>query len=93
VEDPLAELRMLNASADRRHDRRPLSSDELKRLVEAAEVGKPVEGITGRDRAMVYLLAAWTGYRKGEIASLTSSSFDLKGEPPTVTVEALYSNR
>ena len=37
-------------------------------------------------------VAAWTGYRKGEIGSLTASSFEL-GDEPTVTVEAAYSKR
>lgn len=93
VNDPLAELRMLNADTDRRHARRALSADELTRLVAAAGVGKVVEGVPGQDRAVMYLIAAWTGYRKGEIGSLTRQSFDLTGDPPTVTVEALFSKR
>ena len=40
---------------------------------------------------MMYVLSAWTGYRKGEIGSLTTQSFDLLGDPPTVTVAAAYS--
>src|SRR5690606_6601890 len=91
--DPLSELKMLNADTDRRHLRRPLAPEELTRLVNAAQQGAPVEGISGSDRAMMYLLAAWTGYRKGEIGSLTASSFDLAGDPPTVVVEAQYSKR
>jgi len=42
---------------------------------------------------MLYLLAAWTGYRKGEIGSLTSASFDLTSDPAIVTVAAGYSKR
>ena len=41
----------------------------------------------------MYVLSAWTGYRKGEIGSLTTQSFDLLGDPPTVTVAAAYSKR
>ena len=41
---------------------------------------------------MMYQLAAWTGYRKGEIGSLTPAAFDF-GVEPTVTVEASYSKR
>lgn len=52
-----------------------------------------VEGITGHDRAMIYLVAAWTGFRKGEIGSLTQRSFDLDSDPPTATVAACYSKR
>lgn len=70
-----------------------MTADELQRLVEAAEQGKPIEAISGVDRAMMYVLAAWTGYRKGEIGSLTKASISLDTDPPTVTVEAAFSKR
>ncbi|NUQ53071.1 MAG: hypothetical protein HUU19_10295, partial [Phycisphaerales bacterium] len=44
-------------------------------------------------RDALYLLAASTGFRFGEIQSLTTRSFDLDADPPTVTVEASYSKR
>jgi integrase len=40
---------------------------------------------------MLYILAAWTGLRRGELGSLKASSFRLGASPPTVTVEAAYS--
>lgn len=92
-DDPLIHLSMVNVKVDRRHDRRALSPDEFTRLVAAARKGKPIESISGPDRAMMYVLSAWTGYRKGEIGSLTTKSFDLHGDPPTVTVAAAYSKR
>ena len=92
-DDPLIHLSMVNVKVDRRHDRRALLPDEFARLVAAARVGKPVESMAGPDRAMMYVLSAWTGYRKGEIGSLTTKSFDLLGDPPTVTVAAAYSKR
>ena len=42
---------------------------------------------------MMYVLAAWTGYRKAEISSLTKRSLKLDATPPTVTVAAAYSKR
>ncbi|HJT76922.1 MAG TPA: tyrosine-type recombinase/integrase, partial [Gemmataceae bacterium] len=48
-------------------------------------------GLTGTDRLVLYTLAANTGFRAGELASLTPASFDLQAKPPTVTVEAAYS--
>ncbi len=42
---------------------------------------------------MTYVLSAYTGFRKGEIGSLTIRSFDLDSNPATVTVEAAYSKR
>lgn len=92
-DDPLAHLAMLNVKTDRRHDRRALTADEFSRLIDAAMVGPEVVGIPGPDRAMMYVLAAWTGYRKTEISSLTKQSLKLDANPPTVTVAAAYSKR
>jgi integrase len=55
--------------------------------------GQPVESICGVDRAMMYLLASWTGFRKGEIGSLRKKSFDFRTDTPTVTVTAMFSKR
>jgi integrase/recombinase XerD len=40
---------------------------------------------------MMYILASWTGFRKGEIGSLTVRSLRLDGNPPTATVAAAFS--
>ena len=92
-DDPLIHLAMLNVKVDRRHDRRALGPDEFTRLVEAAMAGPEVICIPGPDRAMMYILSAWTGYRKSEIGSLTKRSLCLDDTPPTVTVAACYSKR
>ena len=42
---------------------------------------------------MMYTLAAGTGFRKGEIGSLTKRSVNLDADPPTATVEASFSKR
>jgi len=91
--DVLAHLSKMNVSIDRRHDRRALSPDEFKRPVDAAQGGATVETIPGPDRAMMYVLAAWTGFCKGEIGSLSQRSFDLDADPATATVSACYSKR
>ncbi len=91
--NPIDHIATLNPKTDRRHDRRALSQEEFRRLIDAAETGQRIEGITGPDRAIMYLLAAWTGYRKGELGSLTIRSFDFDTDPPSVTVEAAYSKR
>jgi integrase/recombinase XerD len=93
IKNPVKYVSRLNVQADRRHNRRALSHDELTRLIEAAECGGPMEGILGRDRAMIYALAAGTGFRKGEIGSLTLRSFDLESDPCIVTVQAAFSKR
>lgn len=93
VENPLSEMRKLNTQLDRRHDRRALTDEEFARLIAAAESGKPDQRIPGPDRAMLYILAASTGYRRSELASLTPSSFNLDADPPTATVAASFSKR
>jgi len=91
--DPLAHISKMNVSTDRRHDRRALTPEEFARLITAAQNGPPIETLSGADRAMLYMLAAWTGFRKGEIGSLTQRSFRLDDEPATATVAACYSKR
>ena len=91
LDDPLAHLAMLNVATDRRHVRRPFSEAELIAILRAANVGQIVRRVHGPDRAMLYAVAAYTGFRASELASLTRESFDLDFDPPTVTVQAAYS--
>jgi len=92
-DDPLIHVAMLNVKVDRRHDRRALSDEEFALLVEAAMEGKRVVKISGPDRAIMYILSAWTGYRRSELGSLTKRSLRLDDDPPTITVAAAYSKR
>jgi len=93
AESPLTVLRALNAAPHRRKVRRALSEAELRGLIEAATRGPLRACMSGPERALVYRLAAETGLRAGELASLTRASFELEGHPPTVAVEAGYSKR
>ena len=77
-----------NAKEDRRHDRRTLSLEELRQIVDVAEQGPIVMGMSGRARALCYRLAVATGLRYSEIASILPESFDWKA--PSVTVAAAY---
>jgi len=53
----LAYLSGFNVALDRRHDRRALIDGEAGRLLDAAEQGPKVLGMTGPERAMLYQLA------------------------------------
>ncbi len=102
-ENPLAHLQGVNARSDKRHERRALANDELRRLLDVTEHGwteivdgravnhPPAEryGMTGPARATLYRLAVETGLRSNEIRSLTRASFRL-GDDPTVTINAAY---
>jgi integrase len=89
--DPLAGLRRQNADVDVRRQRRALRPDVFARFIDAAAAGRPFRGLTGADRLVLYTLAAHTGFRANELASLSPASFALDARPPTVTVEAAYS--
>jgi hypothetical protein len=77
-----------NAKEDRRHDRRTLSLDELRRLISTAEQGPVVLGVPGPTRALVYRLAVATGFRYSEIATIAPASFNWQA--PSVTIRAAY---
>jgi integrase len=87
--DPLACLSSQNADADLRVVRRALEPADFAALLEAARAGKTYRGLAGPDRAALYTLAAHTGFRASELASLTPASFDFTA--PSVTVEAAFS--
>ncbi len=92
-ENVLTHLSAYNADTDQRRVRRACTPGELTLLIRAAENATVAMGMLGPDRAMAYRLAAGTGFRAGEIRSLTPESFDLDAQPPTVTVAASYSKR
>jgi integrase len=88
-ESPVKHLQTISVSADRRHDRRSLEADEIRRLLEATKAAPKRFGMDGHQRALLYRLAVETGLRRDELKSLKKSSFDF--ENYTVTVEAAYS--
>jgi len=87
-EDPTLYLAGVNTKTDIRRERRPLERDEFDRLIVATRKAEPFRGLSGVDRALLYLVAANTGLRAAELASLTAASLALVAEPATITVEA-----
>ncbi len=90
LHDPLAGFKKVDETADRRVVRRALSEAELRAVVDAARRGPVVFGVAGADRAILYSVAASTGFRKGELMSLRPEWFNLDGEPPTIVCEGAY---
>ncbi|MBW8039223.1 MAG: site-specific integrase [Planctomycetes bacterium] len=88
-QSPVACLECLNTETDKRHPRRALEPDEIRRLLEAAAAAPRRFGMAGHARVLLYRLAIETGLRASELRSLTISSFDF--DNCTVTVEAAYS--
>lgn len=87
--NPAAEIATETVDLDRRHERRSLLPDEFERLIAAAHNGPTLLGISGPDRALMYCVAAWTGFRKRAIGSLTPAAFQF-GSHPTVTIAAAF---
>jgi site-specific recombinase XerC len=90
--NPIAGLSAMKVSdADKKRKRRNLTDDEFRALVDAArDSADPFMDILGTDRAMLYIVAANTGLRASELASLTPESFDLDDGTPTVRCKAAY---
>jgi integrase len=86
--DALAHLTGFNVATDRRHDRGVLTGDEFQALLRATRAERPFRRLSGDDRAMLYLVASYTGLRASELASLTPASFDLDPAGPAVRVRA-----
>jgi integrase len=84
--DALAHLRGFNVKADPRHERGALTDAEFGALCAATRAAGPFRGLSGADRLILYLTASNTGLRASELASLTTTSFDLDSDSPTVRV-------
>ncbi|UCC96595.1 MAG: tyrosine-type recombinase/integrase [Phycisphaerales bacterium] len=87
-ESPLTHLKRMNVKVDRRHERRALEPDEMRRLLATTLAGRKRFGMEGFERALLYKVAAETGLRANELRSLKVSSFDL--EACTVRVRCSY---
>ena len=92
LENPVAGLSCVKVTeADRKRRRRPLSDEEFSRLFVATRNSvEPFMGLSGHDRAMLYLVAANTGLRASELASLTPESFELDAAQQVVRCRAGY---
>jgi integrase len=87
-ESPVVHLTRMNAKADRRHDRRALEPDEMRRLLETTIAAPKRYGMEGYERVLLYRVAAETGLRRKELGSLKVSYFDWKA--CTVRVSCSY---
>lgn len=89
---PFKNIKSFNEQVDRRRSRRVLTDGELDKLIAAAKTAPRRHKciINGGLRAALYFVAAHTGLRASELASLEPDSFALDAEPPVVIVEAKH---
>ena len=93
TDSPLAHLSGLNVKSDRRHDRRAFALDELLFLLKYLPTAPIRAKMTGMERALLYRLAVETGLRRGGLAGLTKSSFELECDDPAIVVKAGAKNK
>jgi integrase len=88
--DVLLSLSMFKAlpGEQSRCERRALTPDEARTLLETTHGAAQHHGMTGAERSLLYRLAIETGLRASELASLTRSSFDLRSQSPMVRLPA-----
>ncbi len=92
IHNPFACIPRRNPQLDVRRKRRALSSRDIRLLIKTAYAShRIVQGYAGATRGLLYTMAAFTGLRRRELASLTPHSFNLDSKPPTLTVEATAS--
>jgi integrase len=87
--NPFAHLARPNPDADRRHVRRTIPAEDLARVIAAARSGRVAFDMAGPDRAALYLLAAYSGYRASELAALERDALAV-GDSPVVVLGAEY---
>ncbi len=86
-------VRVAISRDERAYVRRALTREEFDFLMAHTETAGESYKMSGTDRAWFYRLAGMTGFRSGEVRSLTPAAFFLNDEEPTVTVKAGYSKR
>jgi integrase len=88
-DNPLAHLSGGNVRLDRRHDRRTLTPEELRSVIQSAgQSEREFRGLSGEDRAMLYSVACVSGFRASELAILCPDAFDFDDQTPTVALAA-----
>jgi len=85
---PIEHLEPLDKpQTDRRHERRVLETDKLRRLLETTAQGPERFGMGGYERSLLYRFAIESGLRANEIRMLKVSSFDFPRLTVTVNVK------
>lgn len=70
VANPIEGVERWNTKLNRKRLRRVIGDDEFARLLNVARLGEEMNGIGGPARAVLYLVAAYSGYRASELQSL-----------------------
>ena len=70
-ENPISNVPRLSERTDRRHVRRALTADEVRRLLHATSGNGELYGMPAAERALCYRVLVETGLRVHELATMT----------------------
>lgn len=85
-ENPFTEVKV-KKEVEKKHPRRALSAVELNKLLATTRHLGPFRGLSGPDRALLYLTAVQTGFRASELASLVVGDLNLDQDPAVVVLD------
>jgi integrase len=89
--NPFEALQRANEKRDLRRARAEYTAEELRLLVRStASSTRSFRGLDGRSRAMLYQVAAGTGFRAEALSSLTASHFRLDETPAVVKLSVHF---
>jgi integrase len=86
---PLMLMGSIATEGDEKRERRAITEEQFSKLVQKAAKGATVQRLTGQDRAMLYVVAGYTGLRAQELASLEAADFKLEGDYPYIVLRAI----
>lgn len=85
-ENPFTEVKV-KKEVEKKHPRRALSAVELNKLLDTTRLLEPFRGLSGPDRALLYLTAVQTGFRASELSSLVVRDLNLDQDPAVVVLD------
>ena len=87
--NPMRHVARWDEATDPRHQHVAYTPDEQRAIIQAARQSmRVICGLTGSQRAMLYELAAGTGFRARTLRGLAVQHLHLEGDEPTITVWA-----
>lgn len=89
--NPFDDVPLLNADNHRTYERVPFSVAELWQLIDyVRDCGRSLRLLPALDRAMLYLTAAYTGFRLNELGHLTPDCFRDVGDTRVVVLKGKH---
>lgn len=90
----ITRIKKTTSDGEESRKRRAATDEQFRKIVKVASKGDVAYGLTGEQRAYLYLTAYYTGLRAQELAGLRPFDFHLRGDNPHIFVRSsLAKNR